>query len=96
MIQLHLGKFENTVQIREALSSIYEQNDFDFKWLEQVTKFSLDEYGIYYLSSNPPQLNKFTTPDLEEHLSETTNLVNKCISKKNEIVNVEVPTGLSV
>lgn len=98
MIKLQLDKYESTNQIREALIPIYEQTEFDFRWLEPITKFSLDEYLVYYLSSNPPQIDKFKTLDLSEHLADATNLINKSNSKKNEIVNLEtqaLTTGIA-
>lgn len=64
-------------------------NGYDFTWLSPITKKTVDEESIDFLNLNNPNSNRFILLNLGEHLNEANTLVNNCISKRNEIFELE-------
>lgn len=103
MIELKPENLQTPLQIKTTLSPLVEDNDFgwleerlnfkvdknDFAWLKPVVDFTLDESVIIYLNLNQPNINRFASLDLQEHIAEATNLINTNLAKKNELYELE-------
>ncbi|ANF52927.1 hypothetical protein A0O34_21445 [Chryseobacterium glaciei] len=87
MIKLHLENLNSVQEMKNQLLPL--ETESDFNWLMPIVNFSLDESVIIYLNNHEPDSSKFITLDLREHMTEATNLINNCVSKRNEIFEIE-------
>jgi hypothetical protein len=89
MSKINAKNINSVTDLQRYFNSSLLINGYDFSWIFPISVKTLDEESIEYLNLNAPNSNRFILLNLGEHLKEATTLINNCISKRNEIFELE-------
>lgn len=88
MYNIDFPKISEPKDIRSELIKVSQGNN-NYAWLNQILDSTLDEYVEINLRKTAPKLTNYEPSFVEEHFSESTRILDRCLARRSEIFRLE-------